>query len=65
MLEFTEYVGMAHGMGWNGLEWPLESGGMNLESSRMVDSNHSGGFQMEFHGIPTFQSESTGTHGGG
>ena len=26
----------------------------------MVDSNHSGGFWMEFHGIPTFQLESTG-----
>ena len=23
------------GMGWNGLEWPLESGGMNLESVGM------------------------------
>ena len=38
-----ECVGMAHGMGWNGLEWPLESGG----------SNHSSGFRMEFHGIPS------------
>ena len=48
-----ECVGMV-GMGWNGLEWPLESGGMNLES-----------VGMEFQHSGQSPSESARSHGGG
>ena len=54
-----ECVGMAHGMGWNGLEWvgmgwnglewlewPLESSRMNLESVGM-EFQHSGQSPLE------------------
>ena len=69
-----ECVGMGWNGPWNGLEWPMESGGMNLESVGMEFHLDSIGIRRNDRfrpfwripdGIPTFWSESAGSHGGG